>query len=648
MADGSLLKIIRNSDTDGSILTVTPTTTGTTWTDALTLPVTTLNIPGTVTTSFSGSTIEFAAAGTYDLRPGAHLGTITLKNTSGGAVTVKIGPTVTIVNSGPSITVNTALDRTIDVSNLIAGSWLWVYDTTNAVTLYNAMVAGTSYSVPVTYLANRSITVRVVKPGYTDFQTFGTFTSSGLSVAAIQPVNAVYATYGKDGSIINKFAADYVHGQVDVVAATNFDGSEFYAWWCYNLWSANGIANFFGGITAIDAGNLRNNTSIVSIMFDNLSSANLRQTDSIRIFRDDGLYPVYDPTTGGGGINVNWQAQVYVAGLTSVATDVTAIVAKLPTAGAKIAGEGTIAKNLDQVAVDISTLATHTDVNNAVTSIKGASNKDLTQVFNNTPSIDPATVWAYSTRTLTAPSGLTPAQEIKIDGIKTKTDNLPTAPAAVSDVPSAATNAAAVRTNLATELAQLATAPDNASIATIVTKLPSASAKIAGEGTIAKNLDQVAVDISTLATHTDVDNAVTSIKGASSKDLTQVFNNTPSIDPATVWAYSTRTLTVASGLTPAQELKIDGIKTKTDNLPVAPAAVSDIPTAVTNATAVRTNLTTELARIDVPISTRLATPPTVPPILGVIGDSVLITDDNSGIMTAEDNSATLVLDSLST
>lgn len=48
------------------------------------------------------------------------------------------------------------------------------------------------------------------------------------------------------------------------------------------------------------------------------------------------------------------------------------------------------------------------------------------------------------------------------------------------------------------------------------------------------------------------------------------------------------------------------IKAKTDNLPAAPAAVGDIPSASTVASAVRTNLTTELGRIDAAVSTRLA------------------------------------------
>lgn len=49
------------------------------------------------------------------------------------------------------------------------------------------------------------------------------------------------------------------------------------------------------------------------------------------------------------------------------------------------------------------------------------------------------------------------------------------------------------------------------------------------------------------------------------------------------------------------------VKAKTDNLPASPAATGDIPSAATNASAVRTELATELARVDAAVSTRLAT-----------------------------------------
>ncbi len=44
------------------------------------------------------------------------------------------------------------------------------------------------------------------------------------------------------------------------------------------------------------------------------------------------------------------------------------------------------------------------------------------------------------------------------------------------------------------------------------------------------------------------------------------------------------------------------IKAKTDNLPAAPAATGDIPSAATIASAVRTELATELGRLDVAVS----------------------------------------------
>ena len=56
---------------------------------------------------------------------------------------------------------------------------------------------------------------------------------------------------------------------------------------------------------------------------------------------------------------------------------------------------------------------------------------------------------------------------------------------------------------------------------------------------------------------------------------------------------------------------VAAIKAKTDALPSAPAAVSNIPTAAQNASATRSELSVELARVDQAISTR-ATPANIP------------------------------------
>lgn len=71
------------------------------------------------------------------------------------------------------------------------------------------------------------------------------------------------------------------------------------------------------------------------------------------------------------------------------------------------------------------------------------------------------------------------------------------------------------------------------------------------------------------------------------------------------------------------DTEVAAIKAKTDALPAAPAAVTDIPSASAVAAAVRTNLATELARIDQPISAASS--------MGTGADQVTITiNDQSG------------------
>jgi hypothetical protein len=91
-------------------------------------------------------------------------------------------------------------------------------------------------------------------------------------------------------------------------------------------------------------------------------------------------------------------------------------------------------------------------------------------------------------------------------------------------------------------------------------------------------------------------------------------------------AVSTRsTLTqaqIVSDSTPFLGASVAAVKAKTDNLPAAPSAVSDIPSAAANATAVRSELATELGRVDAAISSRLAGASYTAP-------------DNAGIAAAE-------------
>lgn len=206
------------------------------------------------------------------------------------------------------------------ISSIVSGSRLRIYNETTATETYND-IPGTSYSDSytegTTYTSGDVISIYITQTSGTTaqlpFNTTAIASSSGWTVIAAQVSDDVYDQYGLNGSTITKFTADYVNDEVDLAVASNFAGDELYAWWAYNLTTSQGIAEFFGGITAQDAANLLINNSVVSIYLDNTTTTNVYQTDNIRVYRADGAYPVKNPTSGGGGIDVVWRDRVYIA-----------------------------------------------------------------------------------------------------------------------------------------------------------------------------------------------------------------------------------------------------------------------------------------------------------------------------------------------
>lgn len=183
--------------------------------------------------------------------------------------------------------------------------------------------------------------------------------------------------------------------------------------------------------------------------------------------------------------------------------------------------------------------------------------------------------------------------------------------------PSAASVASAVRTELATELGRVDvsistrlaagdyTAPDNSGISSIKNKTDNLPNDPADASDIATSFGTVNSTLTTVLNY--IDTEVAAIKAKT--------DNLPS-DPADA--------SVVAGLIASVEAKVDAvdtvvdaIKVKTDALPSDPAdqslilaAISGIPSApsaATVASAVRTELSTELGRIDAAITTRMAT-----------------------------------------
>jgi hypothetical protein len=192
-----------------------------------------------------------------------------------------------------------------------------IYNDTDGVEIYNSVLATTGLSQSFIYTGDKTVTLTATyvsgETAKLELSATGIFSSLGASFLDAQEDDEVYNGYAIDGSTITGFSADYAQDDVNLTMSANFNAADLYAWWVNNLTTADGIEQFFGGITALDMGNLRINTAAVNIFLDNSTALFIKQVDAIRLFRSDDVYPAKTVTTGGGGIHVNYSANVYVA-----------------------------------------------------------------------------------------------------------------------------------------------------------------------------------------------------------------------------------------------------------------------------------------------------------------------------------------------
>jgi hypothetical protein len=208
------------------------------------------------------------------------------------------------------------------VTDIVPGSRIQIYNVTTATEVVNAVVPGASYTAEYLdgtgYTAGDTVRVRITyqsgASAMCGFQGTTLVGPTGWGIAAEQGPCPVYAALGLDGSdYVGQFDADYVDTEVDIIVAANFLISEWYAWWAYNLTTEEGIRSFFGGVTAVDVGNYLINNSVVNIRFDNTTSTEIYALDNRRVYRADGTRPVKNPTSGGGGIDIEWREKVLLA-----------------------------------------------------------------------------------------------------------------------------------------------------------------------------------------------------------------------------------------------------------------------------------------------------------------------------------------------
>ncbi len=197
------------------------------------------------------------------------------------------------------------------------GTVVW---TTYAVLYYDTDPAATSladtYIDGEEFLAGETAEIRFAEMnGSTSFKTYSTevaITAAGFSALVAEEADSVFATFAIDGSTLEAtFSPNYTDDYIVLDSNTDFAGKGAFAYYCYTLTTSAGMYNFWGGVTALDAGNIRINTSVLNLYFDE-SAGFVKQTDDVRIFRDDGLRPALDPTSGGEGIEINWRTPVSV------------------------------------------------------------------------------------------------------------------------------------------------------------------------------------------------------------------------------------------------------------------------------------------------------------------------------------------------
>jgi hypothetical protein len=209
---------------------------------------------------------------------------------------------------------------------------LQIYNVTTSTLIYSGDPAGASYTDTYTNgdaaYASDGDNVRIrfahANAGTTFEvgQTIVAATTAGIvadgnNFIAVDPV---YATNGVDGSTVSKFSYTAASSQFNLILNSNYTAPEMFAFYCYTLTTTAGIEAVFGAWEAPDAGNYKNITAIADVFLDNETTSSKRQTDTARIYKDDGVYPVLEPTTSGFGIDVNWQNVVYVVTAGSILT----------------------------------------------------------------------------------------------------------------------------------------------------------------------------------------------------------------------------------------------------------------------------------------------------------------------------------------
>jgi hypothetical protein len=259
------------------------------------------------------ATFEFTEVGTYDYRNNVITGVLTLTNTSGGNVLVKLKPGVVYLPDPlPSnITVENKINITIS-KTVPAGALVRLGNKTKGTRIHYQQVAGTNYTFSTDVGEGLDIEIGdileiwVAGQSGTDYtvhaQEEQQITGTNINFTGEVPIWTAASALKIDGSTVIDYVLDFDHFQIDIDDDDlNFYPAEAIAYVSHMV--ANDIQSmetYFRAYSDITEGLWY----FPIIKFDNLDYRTVKARGSVLIVDDTGEPPTVNPTTGGGGITM--------------------------------------------------------------------------------------------------------------------------------------------------------------------------------------------------------------------------------------------------------------------------------------------------------------------------------------------------------
>ena len=245
----------------------------------------------------------------------------TVSNSGTGLVTITLASGSTIGTVGSNVV--TQRFANVTAPNIIVGSRVQLYDTTNNVELFNGVLSG-ALNYQHTYVGDITVRLRATyQSGLTaklPVEATGLLTATGLSFLNSQTDDGVYIGNLINGSTVTEYTPDYPNVQVDVAGGSTTTVQRLYNWATYNETTADGIRFLFAAISAIDAVNYLIDQAILDVKLDNTGATPVVISGGV-ITRKDGTTVI---AATSGSIQID-PAKAYVANSAEISIDLQTI-----------------------------------------------------------------------------------------------------------------------------------------------------------------------------------------------------------------------------------------------------------------------------------------------------------------------------------